>query len=508
MNNSYVHFKIPRDISKSIDQLKVKEPGFWEKKGLTSAIRLANYAKWKVPAYEKFLRKNGFKSDYVSGSKAFKDLPYVDKNNYLRKSKYVDLFPKGLVNGATTLSSTSGSTGEPFYFPRGEGEDSQYEYIAEVFLRNQFEIENKRTLGLIGFGLGIWIGGIYTYKNFNKISSKGYPLTLAPVGTNKEIYLKTLSKMADLFEQIILMGYPPFVKDVLDEANEYGVDLSKYEVKIFTATESFSERFRDYLAKKAFIKNKYKDILNVYGSVELGTMSHETPLANLIRSLAVKNKKVYKAIFGDVELLPTLAQFYPHIVYFEEVEGELYGTGFATSFPLVRYRFHDRGGVVGFDEMIRRLSDVGVDIFELAKKEGLSSTIMKLPFVFVHERSDFVVVVRGANIYPQNVKAGLQTVQLEDKVTGRFTMKKEEDKNHDERLLVHVELKGGVKQTESLSDEIREEIVNSLLKQNSEYNYLYGFEGREKLLPIVELHELGDKEYFSRDTIKHKWVIN
>jgi len=498
------HFNYPKSVKKSINDLKNKPSTHWEERGKRKLLKLANFTIRNVPAYKKFLFDNNVPVRKITKMEDFRQLPLSGKQNYLKSYPYRDLLPRGYLDFVTTVSSTSGSTGKPFYFPRGEEQDKQYEYVAEVFLKNQFEIDKKRSLGIIGFGLGIWIGGIFTYKNFNKIAGKGYKMALAPVGTNKKIFLETFKKNADLFDQVILMGYPPFIKDVIDGGTEFGINWRKYDIKVLNATEAYSEKFREYLIKKIGIKNRYSDILNIYGSVELGTMSHETPIANLIRKIAVDEPRVFKELFANATVIPTLAQYYPDIVNFEDVNGEVVASGYGSSFPLLRYRFFDQGGVVTFEEMLSKLKSIGIDIYKIAKKENIYKTIMKLPFVYVYGRSDFVVILRGANIYPENIKLGLQSKRLEKYVTGKFTMIKRENKNFNEYLEINLELRKGVRRTLNLKKKATELVLGSLRKTNSEFNYLFTTEG-DKLTPTIKLYSCENPKYFGPG-IKQKWI--
>ena len=285
-------------MSLELMNLKKRKSSYWKSLGEKNVIRFSNFVINSVPAYKNYLKDNKFKISMIKNIDDFKKIPLSSKGEYLKEYPYLELFPKGYSDKITTISSTSGSTGKPFYFPRGEEQDAQYEYVAELYLKNQFNIDSEKTMAIDGFGLGIWIGGIFTYKVFNKIAAKGYKLAVAPTGTSKEIFLETFKKMADLFDQIILMGYPPFIKDVVDEGESYGVNWKKYNLKVMTATEGYSEKFREYLIKKLGIKNRYSDILNIYGSVELGTMSHETPIANLIRKIAVNKPDIFKSSSG------------------------------------------------------------------------------------------------------------------------------------------------------------------------------------------------------------------
>lgn len=496
--------KAPEDITTSLKNLKKNHAHYWEERGRAMAMDVYRWATADVPAYKKFLSDWHIRPESIHSIKDFPKLPILDKSNYLLPSNYADLFPKKDFSNITTISATSGSTGESFYFPRSEAQDAQYEYIAELFLRNQFEIHTHKTLGVIGFGLGIWIGGIFTYKTFNKIAAKGYSLSLLPVGPNIDACLKAVKKFAPFYDQIILMGYPPLVKDIIDGGEQYGVNWHKYRIRILMAAEGFSEKFRDYLARKAGLKNALTDTINMYGTVELGTMAHETALTNFIRTIAVEREDVFRAIFPLAYRLPTLAQYHPEIVYFEEVDGEIVGTGYGSEIPLVRYRFPDRGGVIMFDEMIAKLKGAGIDIMNEAKKAKISETIFKLPFVYVYERSDLALILRGANIYPEEIKYALQHGSFENAVTGKFTMAKTEDEQLNAYFEINVELKQGVPPSESLAREIEERVVETLRKRNMEYNDQY--QSRPEMMrPRVRLWPYQDVKYFQSGS-KQLWT--
>lgn len=503
--SSFQFFHKPsKSIEDTLKELKSKDASHWEEEGEKMVLRLFHFAAQTVPAYKKFLEDKLIDTEAIDSMEVFRNVPLIDKDSYLRKHDYPDLFPNRDISSSTTFAATSGSTGEPFYFPRGEEQDWQYEYGAELFLKNQFEIGKKKTLGIIGFGMGIWIGGVFTYKTLNRIAEKGYKLSLAPVGPNIELFLKVVKKFGHMYDQLLLMGYPPLIKDILDEANDYGVDWKKYDIKILTAAEGFSERFRDYLVKKAAIKNPSKDVINIYGTVEMGTMAHETAISSIIRRIAVKHEALYKRIFSDAHRLPTLAQYHPYLAYFEEVNGEVVGSGFGSSIPLVRYRFFDKGGVIPFDDMMRRLTDARVDIKQAMRQEGIVDLTLKLPFVYVYERSDNTIVVRGANIYAEEVRLALQHNSLESHITGKCTLEKREDKESNHYFTIHVELKKHEKVSQALAKGICDIVVAHLNKTNSEFNDQYR-SVPQKITPRVALWPYQHPEYFATGS-KHKWV--
>lgn len=499
----FSHYQI-KEITKEIGNLKNVDPCTIELQGEKMALKLFDFCAQTVPAYIDFIEKNKV-SKVIKDIDDFKYLPLIRKDNYLRKFSYERLFPDHALESATTISATSGSTGEPFYFPRSEVHDAYYEYASEIFFVNQFGLSKKTsTVCVLGFGLGIWIGGIFTYKNLNKLAQKGYKLTIIPVGTNKDLFLTSCKKFFPLYNQSIIMGYPPFIKDVIDSGLEHGVDWKKYDLRILTAAEGYSENFRDYLVEKTGIKNKYAHIVNIYGTVEQGTIAHETSLTSLVRSLANKNKKLFKILFPDAISMPTVAQYYPHLAYFEAIDGEVVVTSYGSSVPLVRYAFSDLGGVILFNELLEKCKTAGVAILEEAKKVGILKQILHLPLVYLFARNDFVTVFRGANIYPGEIRTALDRRELSKFVTGRVTILKKENKILNPVLEINVELKKNISMSSTLRKQITNYIVEELRARNSEYAYLYSLEGK-KVYPKVVGWPYHHYKYFSGGG-KQQWV--
>jgi len=80
--------------------------------------------------------------------------------------------------------------------------------------------------------------------------NREYQLSIINPGLNKPEIFKSIKSLGSFFDQVIIGGYPPFVKDVVDEAEHYGLKWSDYKVKFVFSAEAFSEDFRDYLYKK------------------------------------------------------------------------------------------------------------------------------------------------------------------------------------------------------------------------------------------------------------------
>jgi phenylacetate-CoA ligase len=323
-------------------------------------------------------------------------------------------------------------------------------------------------------------------------------------GVDKKEIINAVREFGNCFDQVIIGCYAPFLKDALDDGIAQGLDWSKYNLKFVFSAEGFTETFRDYVAKHAGLKNIYRDTLNHYGTVDQGTLAYETPLAILIRRLAVKNEKLYGRIFPARHKLPTLCQYDPELFFFEEVNGGLLCSSYS-GLPLVRYDLKDQGGIIGYEEMMKRLKESGINIEEEIKKANIEDTVWRWPFVYVQERNDFSVSLYAFQVYPETVRKALQAEKFRSDVTGKFTMLTQYDEKQNQYLEINVELKGGSQESEKLKSELQKAVTEALLKENSEFRKTHTEIG-ERIVPKIILWSYESPKYFKPGT-KQKWVI-
>lgn len=492
-----------RIVERTLKLIKEKKSDYWVKIGRKKSLDLFKKTAKRVPAYKDFLKKNKINPDKINTWNDFQLVPPVSKKNYLKQYPLEKLCWDGTFKKSLVFTVTSGSTGEPFYFPRDSALDWQSSIYHQIFLENSRIDANKSTLVLVCFGMGVWIGGLITYQAFKLISDRGYPLTIITPGVNKKEIFEAIKNIGHKFDQVILCGYPPFMKDVIDEAGSQGIKWSDYNLRIIFAAESFSEKFRDYIANKMGIQDIHTGTMNIYGSADIGTMAIETPMNIMMRRMAIERKNLYKEIFAEANRLPTFAQFNPEFINFEAVNKNIYCTGNST-IPFVRYEIGDNGGVVSFNEADSIFKSHGIDIRKEAKKTGFQNTISELPSVYLYERTDMSTKLYGAIIFSEYVKGGLERAKFTNRITGRFTMFTKHDRKNDEYLEINIELKNGVKQGKSLKKEITESIVESLLKNSAEHkNNANMMPGRVD--PKIILWPYEHPLYF-KSGIKQKWV--
>src|SRR3546814_13374610 len=87
--------------------------------------------------------------------------------------------------------------------------------------------DSRRTLAVVCFALGTWIGGMFTAACCRHLAAKGYPITTVTPGNNRDEILRVVQALGPQFDQTVLLGYPPFLKDVIDHGRASGVDRSE-----------------------------------------------------------------------------------------------------------------------------------------------------------------------------------------------------------------------------------------------------------------------------------------
>jgi phenylacetate-CoA ligase len=459
------------------------------------ALELFHLVAATVPAYRSFLSDHGIDAAGIRTFADFERLPLATKANYVQRYPLEQRCRGGRLESCDMVAVSSGSTGEPTVWPRSLSDELAVATRFEQVFRDSFAAHERSTLAVVCFPLGTWVGGMYTASCLRHLAAKGYPLVVLTPGNNKDEILRVVEQLGDSCEQVVLLGYPPFVKDVVDTGRARGVAWPRYDVKLVLAGEVFSEEWRTLVGERTGARRPCHDSAALYGTADAGVLGVETPLSVCIRRFLAGAPEAAATLFGDVRL-PTLVQYDPASRFFETHEGTLLFSG-DNGVPLVRYHIADEGGVVAYDDLLAFLSERGFEAPAEIEREA-----RRLPFVYVFGRSHFTVSFFGANVYPENVTVGLERAPVCDWVTGKFVLESREDANRDRYLSVVVELAPGAGASPARERAVAESILAQLLRLNSEFAH---YVPAERQLPQVSLAPAGDPEYFPVG-VKHRYT--
>ena len=457
-------------------------------------LQLFREAARDVPAYARFLRQHGVEPRTIDSLEAFRTLPVTTKDNYYRQNPLPDLCRHGRLDSCDMLALSTGSTGEPAVWPRFVSHELESSARFEQILGGAFGARERPTLAVICFALGNWVGGLYTLACCRHLAAKGYPLTVVAPGNQPQEILRALRALSPFFEQRVLFGYPPFLKDVVDVAASSGFDWAEKRTHLVLAGEVFSEEWRSLVCGRLGMADPASATASLYGTADAGVLANETPLSIGIRRALARRPDAARELFGEARL-PTLCQYDPGHRYFEVDEGWLLFSGDGGA-PLLRYKILDRGGVIPFDRMMDFLDRHAVEL-ELG-----AGGAEPLPFVYVFGRSHFAVSFYGANVFPENVSVGLEQAELAPHLTGKFVLEVSHDAQQDARLRLTVELARGQEPGDALSSEIAEHVRHHLERLNSEFK---SYVPDARRTPDVVLRAFGDAEYFPIG-LKHRYT--
>jgi phenylacetate-CoA ligase len=470
------------------------------RQGAKAALALFQRAAKEVPAYKDFLATHGVNAKKIKSTDDFVHVPVMQKATYLRQYPLKDLVFPGTAGTLHTLSASSGSTGKPYLWPRGEAHELEGALIHETIFNQFFGVgKRSRALAIVCFSMGTWIAGTYTLASIKELAAKGYDVQVITPGIDKQTLFDVLGDLLPRYETIILAGYPPYIKDVLDEGAKGGIVWKNNQMRLLLAGEGISEEFRDYLAKQAGISDAGRNIITLYGTADAAIVAHETPISNFIREVANHRAAARQALFLD-ERLPSVGQFNPKDKYIEALGRSII---FTTDWgiPLIRYGIGDEGGVLPYAAARDLLEETVPGALKKFQHPGLH---WKLPFVYLFGRSDLTASLYAVLIYPEHIKAGLRARSVASKLTGKFVMSTEYRKSQDQYLLIRLELAKGVKPTPALAEAVQKAVMKALQRRNIEFRKLHSSLG-DRVLPEVQLLAHGDTKYFALGN-KQRWV--
>lgn len=452
----------------------------WLEMGEQRALETFRLAVASVPAYREFLAPHGISAEDVRTIEDFARLPLTDKGSYFERFPLAAVTVGGQLGSATAIHYSSGSTGEPHYWPKSAVQDMNAYKGLEFLYVSYFDIDTVQTLLVNCFGMGPWTAGEMVHTSAKMMGEKGLKISVISPGLNADQFFNIFRDLAGSFEQVIVGGYPSFLRDLVEEGVRRGVDVTRHNVKILTGGEKYSEHWRQYMAAQLGMARPHRDIASVLGTSETGVTSTSTPFSDFLRMYLHRNADTRTSLIGGGEL-PSVTQFIPPARYAEIVDGEIVVTCMGMV-PMVRFNTHDRGQIFTPQQVRDRLP---ASFWAEYAAIGELADIPNLPILTIDGRADALTVF-GANVYHDQIGHVLEAPTLEPYVTGRFHAEQVESANAETHLKFTLELKPSVESNERLTAELRELIVTGLAATSSEYASVLAGAG-EHAKPLVEL---------------------
>jgi phenylacetate-coenzyme A ligase PaaK-like adenylate-forming protein len=244
----------------------------------SALVELFRRVAGSVPAYQAFLRGHGVDPAAVGTAAEVRSLPVLTKDNYLRAYPLPALCRGGRLVAGDLVAVSSGSTGQPTFWPRSAADEVGVIDRFEQVFRDALGAAERSTLAVVCFPLGTWVGGLYTLSCVRQLAARGYPIIAVAPGNNKAEILRVVPELGRHVDQVVLLGYPPFVKDVIDSGLAAGIDWPRYSIKLVLAGEVFSEQWRDLVAARAGMSRPCFDSASLYGTADASLYGVDSPI--------------------------------------------------------------------------------------------------------------------------------------------------------------------------------------------------------------------------------------
>lgn len=475
-----IHHEEQPDISHYEQLLATRTSSEWSRAGQEHALAVFHMATVRVPAYRDFLRLHGVDPKGINTIADFHArVPMTTKENYINAYPLAERCLNGKLAAGSIVSYSSGSTGAPTLWPRFEVQEEESVLLHHLLLRSQFAIQERRTLIVVCFAIGIHIAGVITTAAIERLLGYGYPMSLVTPGKNKDDVLDIIERLGPQYDQVILFGHPGFLKIIIGMLRERQYAFEKQDWGLVTSGNGFFEDWRDHMLSGMGQHQRPESIVSLYGCTDMGMIGHETPMTIATRrSLHIPDSRLAPLLDLD-SAEPFLFQYLPTHRYIEAVDGELVFTA-ATGVPLIRYTMHDRGSVHAYADIMDKEHSVR------------GATDNQLPLVALYGRSRSIIV-NGANIYAEDIQRIVEHPSVSTVSTGKFFHTVEYTATFDERFTIYIELHPGMSITIPVGEEIKQQVIISLQLNNKEYADCLRALG-ELVHPVIIFCAYGDEK--------------
>jgi phenylacetate-CoA ligase len=460
-----------------------------------AALRAAEQARRRVPAYQTLLARSGWRDDpALSPAARMRLLPTMDKASYVKAFSTEERCLDGRIRmTGTTIDESSGSSGTPFNWVRSSAELRD---VHRKFSQFGWYFFGHDVITINGFSMGAWATGVNAGEAMRRNG------VVKSTGPDLEKILRTLEFFGPKYPYVIT-GYPPFLKHLVDESEKRGFDWQRYRIYGVAGGEGMSEGLRAYLERR------FITVYSGYGAsdIDIG-VAGEMPITVWIRKRVAENPALQRALFGDDPRLPMLFQYSPLDYYIETNEaGELIITvnRLKVLSPRIRYNIHDAGGVIPFARMLAVLREFRLD--PLPECDRAEQPVFPIPFLYLFGRSDSTVSYMGANIYPEDIEQALYAESEDARWLGAFCLELLDLGEGEQRVCIHVEVLDGVTDDVAFADRLRERVLNRLLATNLDFRSSVDEDPSAREI-IVRLHAEGQGPFaMNNGRIKRRYIV-
>lgn len=418
-----------------LNLLTTSDPAVIEQWGARQLLP-AFYRATRMPAYAQLLKEKGIDHRRIKTIAEFqKKIPIFTKHDFFGgRFNVKEICVDGNLSGMKLALSSSGFSGVYSYGINTHYNQKHIAFSIDTALEYVFKISKRKTFLVNCLPMGV------------KVPTE---LQIAETSVRSDMARAIIKKFSSHFDQILIVSDPHFLKKLVEDGLEEGMDWKKMNVSLILGEDWFSENFRRYLAQLLGIDFNHPEkglIGSTMGVAELDfNLFHETITTVRIRQEMQNNPQLTEKLLGKkMTIAPILFHYYPHRMYLETTpQNELVFSMLSPHFliPLIRYNSHDQGYIIPYQKLADTLKGIG--------RNDLIPDI-KLPIVAVAGREGRWLNLNGKIVTPEEIKEGLYSdFEVAAITTGYFKMKQKDNKG-----IIEIQLKKGVSPTSQLQHKI------------------------------------------------------
>lgn len=414
-----------------------------------------------VDSYKHFVKSQGSSPRYYS------QIPVTSKDSYIKaysNSKEfgeLSLYANRTIPSGSKKDTSTGTSGKPTSWYRGPQEIAAINRSIRISTRAIFG--DKPYYLINGFALGPWATGV-SIANAAAQDPRG---TVCNIGIDtNEIYqaIKDATKVVPPGQPIIVAGYPPHLKEVVDLAQKEGFPLEKYNIIGLVGGESMSENQRELIVQNTKTgRSGFSKCFSAYGASDLDVaIGYETDFAVELRQKLHANPLLAKELVGENDFIPMIFPYDPLNYHIEtDADQNLLYTcvGHDRISPRVRYNLGDRGKTMPMSDVLAILEKHGVKLKNMPR--------IYLPLLFVWGRVGSHVSLEGLKIAPENLEDGLRDQKIVSQVLHHGFLEYEHNGVKGIKILIEVQ---DAKTVDIL--DLKNKVITGLRKKNQEFNKL------------------------------------
>ena len=213
--------------------LKESNPRTLSASGEKKVIPAFQSISGRVPAYRAYLKQKGIRPQEIRTVEDFKQKVPVLNKEFFSQFSLREMCVNGKLDTLSWGMVSSGFSGNFTFGLYSKSESEASSLMTDFLLEETFQTDRKKTLLINALAMGV------------KIETS---LPNVDTSVRPRMVIATIKKLADHYDQFIVVGATYFVKNIIEKGIEDGLNWRNLRVHFIVGEDWFPENYRGYLS--------------------------------------------------------------------------------------------------------------------------------------------------------------------------------------------------------------------------------------------------------------------